>query len=40
MAKRIGIHHVALRVQDMDQTVEFYTKLGCSVVRSWGEGEN
>lgn len=40
MAKRTGIHHVALRVQDMDQTVEFYTKLGCSVVRSWGEGEN
>ena len=38
MAKRTGIHHVALRVQDMDKTVEFYTKLGCSVIRSWGEG--
>ncbi|MBQ7015465.1 MAG: VOC family protein, partial [Firmicutes bacterium] len=25
MAKRTGIHHVALRVQDMDKTVEFYT---------------
>ena len=38
MAKRTGIHHVALRVQDMDKTVEFYTKIGCSVIRSWGDG--
>ena len=40
MAKRTGIHHVALRVQDMDKTVEFYTKIGCSVIRSWGEGNS
>ena len=39
MAKRTGIHHVALRVQDMDKTVEFYNKIGCSVIRSWGEGD-
>ena len=40
MAKRTGIHHVALRVQDMDKTVEFYNKIGCSVIRSWGEGDD
>ena len=40
MAKRCGVHHVALRVQDMDKTVEFYNKIGCSVIRSWGEGNS
>ncbi len=40
MGKRTGIHHVALRVQDMDKTVEFYNKIGCSVIRSWGEGDD
>ena len=39
MIKRTGFHHVALRAQHLEQSIEFYTKLGCSVIRSWGEGD-
>ena len=39
MPKRLGYHHTALRVRDIDRTIEFYAKLGCSLVREWGEGE-
>lgn len=39
MANRLGYHHVALRARDLHKTIAFYEALGCSVVRSWGEGE-
>lgn len=40
MSKREGYHHVALRAQNLQETIEFYAKLGCNVIRSWGEGAN
>lgn len=39
MSKRLGYHHVALRAQNMEETLKFYAALGCNVVRSWGEGD-
>ena len=39
MSTREGFHHVALRAQNMQHTIDFYVKLGCSVIRSWGEGD-
>lgn len=39
MARREGFHHVALRTQDLDKTIQFYAALGCAVVRTWGEGD-
>lgn len=35
-----GFHHVALRANDFDATVRFYTEgLGFKEVNSWGEGD-
>ena len=39
MAKRLGYHHAALRVKDLDASIAFYEALGCSVIRIWGEGD-
>ena len=37
--KRAGYHHVALRAKDFDKTIRFYETIGCTVLRSWGEGD-
>jgi glyoxylase I family protein len=38
MVQRLGYHHVALKgVKNIDQTIEFYKKLGCSIVRQFGD---
>lgn len=35
----LGFHHIALSASDFEKTVRFYTEgLGCTKVRSWGEG--
>jgi glyoxylase I family protein len=33
-----GFHHVAIKVQDYDAAVRFYTALGFTEKVSWGEG--
>jgi catechol 2,3-dioxygenase-like lactoylglutathione lyase family enzyme len=43
MGKICGVHHIALKpVPSLyDKTVDFYcTALGCTPVRSWGEGDS
>ncbi len=35
MPKREGLHHVALRVKDLDATIAFYEALGCRLSRTW-----
>ena len=37
---RLGYHHVALRAQDIHQTIRFFEALGCTLVRTWGEEPN
>ena len=37
-ARRVGFHHVALRVRDFDRSVSFYQDvLGCVPTVAWGE---
>ena len=35
MATRHGFHHTALLAKDLEQTISFYTTLGCSVTLRW-----
>ena len=35
MVRREGLHHVALRVKDLDATIAFYEALGCRLNRTW-----
>ena len=34
-----GLHHVALTVADLPACIAFYTALGMTQLRSWGEGK-
>ena len=39
MAVRKGIHHVAMNVRSLDETIQFYTEaLGCTLIRQWPAG--
>jgi len=33
-----GFHHVAMKVFDLDKSIEFYKAIGAEVKRAWGEG--
>ena len=36
-----GFHHVAMKVQDMDRSIRFYTDLlGMKLARTWGDAAN
>ena len=37
--KGLGFHHIALKANDFDKSVEFYKALGLEFVVSWGEGD-
>jgi glyoxylase I family protein len=35
-----GFHHIAMKVKDLDASIQFYTKvMGFEVKHAWGEGE-
>ena len=36
---RRGFHHVAMRVPDLEATIQFYEALGFTLSLSWGEGD-
>ena len=38
--KGMGVHHIALKCKDMDESIRFYTSIGCVVQASWGTGLN
>ncbi len=38
--KGLGFHHIALKVKDLDASIEFYKKLGMTEVATWGEGND
>ncbi|MBR5527814.1 MAG: VOC family protein [Clostridia bacterium] len=37
--KGLGFHHIALKANDFEKSVEFYKALGLEFVVSWGEGD-
>ena len=37
--KGTGFHHIALKVNDFDKSLDFYQKLGFTVMATWGEGD-
>ncbi len=37
--KGAGFHHIALKVNDFDASLEFYKALGFTVKCCWGEGD-
>ena len=37
--KGLGFHHIALKTNDFDKSVEFYKALGLTFVVGWGEDD-
>lgn len=37
--KGLGFHHIALKANDFEKSVEFYKALGMTQVVGWGEGD-
>lgn len=37
--KGLGFHHIALKVKDLEKSVNFYEALGMRFIVGWGEGE-
>ena len=35
MPERIGLHHIAMNVRSLKDTIAFYEAIGCSFVRAW-----
>ena len=35
-----GFHHIAIQCKDIDKSIAFYTALGGTVYRTWGEGNS
>ena len=35
-----GFHHVAIQCKDIDKSIAFYTAIGGTVYRTWGEGNS
>ena len=35
MPERIGLHHVAVNVRSLKDTIAFYEAIGCKLVRVW-----
>ena len=35
-----GFHHIAIVCADIDKSIAFYTALGGTVYRTWGEGKS
>ena len=35
MVTRTGLHHVAMNVHSLKETIAFYEAIGCSFVRAW-----
>ena len=34
-----GFHHVAIQCKDIDKSIAFYSAIGGTVYRTWGEGK-
>ena len=35
-----GFHHIAISCADIDKSIAFYTAIGGTVYRTWGEGKS
>jgi glyoxylase I family protein len=35
-----GFHHIAINCADIDKSIAFYTAIGGTVYRTWGEGKS
>ena len=35
-----GFHHIAIKCADLDKSIAFYTAIGGTVYRTWGEGDS
>lgn len=39
MVTRTGFHHAALLARDLEETISFYSALGCSVLLRWSSSK-